>query len=228
MTLQNTSSADPDAIAAPVLPGQKKEDAEKGEGIDAAQGLPRRTRVRRLFIDPLVQDGLVRAKAVTVEAHQAFFDKLADRLGYLDDAMLVTLAEVVLRMAEGPGHNVWPAFATIWGHAIRLRRPPDDEQHIMTSWLVSVEGPIAREAGCLVELYVWLRRHGCPPSDWAKVKIREEAAENARERRRIARDIEAGGARPSDVDWLNRYLSTLSYCEALVARGEAKRAGVTE
>lgn len=79
-----------------------------------------------------------------------------------------------------------------------------------------------------MELYGWLRRHGCPPSDYAKVKIREEAAENARARNRIARDVAAGSARPSDVEWLNGYLSALSYCEALVARGEAKRAGVAE
>lgn len=209
----------------PLDAGQKKEGAENGAGGDAAHPLSRRARVRRLLIEPLAKDGLIRAKGVTLEEHAAFLDKLADKVGYLDDAMLATLAELVLNMAEGVARNHWPSFATIWNIATRLRRPPDDESHIMCSWLVSVAGPIAQEAGHLVELYLWLRKHGCPPSDFALKAIRQEASENARTRARIARDVQAGSARASDADWLDGYLSTLAYCEALVARGAAKRAG---
>lgn len=202
-----------------------QEEAEKRQDGEVAQALSRRARVRRLLIDPLVADGLVRPKSSTVEMHQAFLDKLADRLGYLDDALLVTLAEVVLRFAEGPARNIWPSFATIWNHAVNLRRPPEDESHIMTTWLTSVEGPIAREAGYLVELHGWLRKYGYPPNSAMMQRIREEAAANASTRARIARDVQAGTARPGDVDWLNGYLRALAHCEALVDRGNAKRAG---
>lgn len=195
-------------------------------GQDALEALSRRARVRRCLIDPLQADGLVRPKGVTVEAHQTFLDKLADRLGYLDDALLSTLAEMVLSWAEGPQRNLWPAFATIWNAAIRLRPPPDDERHIMTTWLVSRAGPMAREAGHLVELHQWLRKCGMPPGDHAMKTIREEAAENARTRARLARAVEEGRATASEREWLSGYLRALAYCEALVADGEARRAAL--
>lgn len=205
---------------------KKKEGAENGVGGDAGLDASRRAKVRRCFIDPLTRDGLVAAKGVTVDDHRAFLDKLADRLGYLEEALLVTLAELTLGWAEGPARNRWPAFATIWNAATRLRQPPDNERHIMTTWLASIEGPRAREAGHLVELHSWLRKHGCPPSPYAMAKeILPEAAENARTRARVKREIDAGSARPSDVEWLNSYLRYLGYCEALVAGGEAHRAG---
>lgn len=195
-------------------------------GTDDAVELGRKAKVRRFLIDPLIADGLTRPKAVTIEAHAAFLDELADRLAYLDDRLLVTLHDLVLTYAEGPHRNVWPGFATIWNLAVRLRQPPDNERHIMTTWLASRAGPAAREAGHLVELHAWLRKHGCPPTPYAMAKeILPEAAENARTRARIARDVEAGRARPSDVDWLNGYLRALAYCEGLVADGEAARAG---
>lgn len=199
-------------------------DAPDEAGQDSTITVSRRDRVRRCFIKPLQRDGLVRPKADTVEAHDAFLAKLADRLGYLDDALLTTLAEIVLGLAEGPRRNVWPSFAAIWNTAIRLRKPPDDERHIMTTWLASRAGPVAREAGHLVELHLWLRNHGCPPGDYAMKTISEEAAENARTRTRIAADVGRGSARPSDVDWLTGYLNHLAYCEALVAKGEQRRA----
>lgn len=206
--------------------GKKKEGAENGVGGDVAFDASRRAKVRRCFIDPLTRDGLLPAKGMTQEDHRAFLDKLADRLGYLEEALLVTLAELTLGWAEGPARNRWPGFVTIWNEATRLRQPPDNERHIMTTWLASIEGPVAREAGYLVELHSWLRKHGCPPSPYAMAKeILPEAAENARTRARIKRDIDAGAARPSDVEWLNSYLRYLGYCEGLVAGGEAHRAG---
>ena len=182
-----------------------------------------RAAVRALFIQPLQGDGLRRLPGETVDAHEAFLARLIERLAYLDPAMLITLREIVLGLAEGPRHDRWPAFATIVNLAARLRQPPDDERHIMTSWLRSVEGPRALEGGYLVELHSHLRRSPIPPGPFDMSKIRERAADNARTRIRYGELVAAGRATPEQSDWLNGYLNRLAYCTALVADGQSSR-----
>ncbi len=190
----------------------------------AHQDLPRRAKVREYLIQPLERAGLVRPPKMTAAEHEAMLDKLQDRLGYLPPELLSTLAEVLLRLAEGPLLNRWPAFATIWNNAMRLMPPPDDEAHIMTSWLASIEGPVARSGGYLVELHEFLRRHGRPPGSYEMGKIREAAADNGRRRQRIEEWIAKGHAKGEDRQWLDWYLRRLAQCEALVRAGEDKRA----
>lgn len=190
----------------------------------AAPDLPKRARVREYLIQPLERAGLVRAPKVTAADHDAMLDKLQDRLGYLPPELLSVLADVLLRLAEGPLLNRWPSFATIWNNATRLMPPPDDEAHIMTSWLASIEGPVARSGGYLVELHEFLRRHGRPPGNYEMAKIREAAAENGRRRQRVEEWIVKGHAKTEDRQWLDWYLRRLAQCEALVRSGEEKRA----
>lgn len=190
----------------------------------AHQDLPRRARVREYLIQPLEQSGLVRQPKATVAEHEAMLEKLQDRLGYLPPELLSVLAEVLLRLADGPLQNRWPSFATVWNNALRLMPPPDDETHIMTSWLASIEGPVARSGGYLVELHEWLRRYGRPPGSFEMSKIREAASENGRRRQRIEEWIAKGHAKTDDRQWLDWYLRRLSQCEALVRAGEEKRA----
>lgn len=185
-----------------------------------------RDRVRAHLIRPLEADGLIRPKGVTVEAHAAFLAKLVDRLAYLDNPLLTVLAEVVLREAVGRARNQWPAFATIWNTAIRLREPPDDERHIMVTWLRSVEGPRAIEAGYAVELRRWLRIHGRPPGTFPMAQIRDQARDNARQRELIADRSRRGVATRDDEQWLAAYQREQAQCQALVADGVAHREAV--
>lgn len=192
--------------------------------MEDEKNLSGRAKVRTLLIDPLNADGLVRPRAVSVAEHDAFLLKLAERLAYMEADRLTTLREVVLGLAEGAHHNVWPSFATIWNNATRLQTPPDDERHIMTSWLRSIEGPVAREGGYLVELHEWLRKNGRPPgTGYVMGRIREEAEENARQRQLIAERVQAGVASADDRAWLDWYARKLAYCEGLVRGGEERR-----
>ncbi|MFN3575526.1 MAG: hypothetical protein ACK4TJ_00855 [Tabrizicola sp.] len=185
-----------------------------------------RARVREVLIRRLEADGLVRPRGATVAEHGAFLDRLADRLSYLPERDLVVLADCVLRRAGGRQFNEWPAFATIWNLAQTICRTPepDERRHIMTTWLRSRGGPIARDGGYLVELWRYLRAFGAPPGSAALDMIRREADENRRTRARLSALRERGAARPEDLDWLESYARAEAYCLALVARGEDARA----
>lgn len=189
-----------------------------------APEMPRRAMVREYLIHPLESAGLQRGPRVKVADHEALLDRMQDRLGYLSPGLLSALAEAVLRLAEGPLQNTWPSWATIWNNATRLMPPPDDESHIMTTWLASIEGPVARAGGYLVELHSFLRRHGRPPGSYDMAKIRERAGENQRRRLRVEEWVAKGHAKAEDRDWLDAYLRAQAHCEALVRTGEEKRA----
>lgn len=189
-----------------------------------APDLPRRARVRALLIQPMEAAGMVRPPRMRAMDHDDLLDRMQDRLGYLPDGLLSALAEALIRLGEGPLQHHWPAWATIWNTACRLMPPPDDESHIMTSWLASIEGPVARAGGYLVELHAFLRRTGRPPGSFEMSKIRADAQDNQRRRERVQEWIVKGHAKTEDRDWLDHYLRRLAHCEALVARGEEKRA----
>ena len=196
------------------------------EGHSAEEvNLPGRARVRELFVAKLDGDGLVRPRSATVADHDAFIARLVDRLSYLPGPDLDTLAECTLRRAQGKQMNEWPAFATIWNLAQTICRTPepDEAKHIMTTWLRSRGGPVARDGGYLVELWRYLRTFGSPPTTVALDRIRAEAAENQRTRAQATARRDRGIATPSDLDWLDRYARAEDYCLRLVAGGEGAR-----
>ena len=186
-----------------------------------------RARVRRLLVVPLQLDGLKRrtGRGLTAEDHDAFLVKLCDRLQYMTDDGLRVLGESVLHLAEGKDRSVWPTFATVWNTAVRIEAPPDDERHIMTTWLRSIEGPHARAGGYLVELHAWLRRYGIPPSAFAMERLRAEADERRRRHARFRRLAERGEASGAELAELEAYARQAAYCERLVADGERRRRG---
>lgn len=194
------------------------------DAAGSAPDLPKRARVRQFVIQPLQDAGMVRSPRMKASDHDALLDRMQDRLGYLPDGLLSALAEALIRLAEGPLQHHWPAWATIWNTACRLMPPPDDESHIMTSWLASIEGPVARSGGYLVELHAFLRRHGRPPGSFEMSKIRTDAQDNQRRRARVEEWIAKGHPRQDDREWLDHYLRRLAHCEALVRGGEEKRA----
>src|SRR5688572_27665797 len=100
--------------------------------------LPRRTAVRRLLLDRLDAAGMVRPRAMAAEAFGQMRERLVERLAYLSAPSLDSLAEVLIRLGEGPLKNVWPAEATVRNFAAALEEAPPVEREIVRSWLASV------------------------------------------------------------------------------------------
>ena len=209
--------------------GEAEAGAPGGDGAEQVN-LPGRTRVRELYIARLEADGLVRPKGATVAEHEAFLQKLVERLSYLPGPDLTVLADCTLRRAQGKQLNEWPVFATIWNLAQTICRTPepDEARHIMTTWLRSRGGPVARDGGYLVELWWHLRAFGCPPTQLQLDRIRAEAEENRRSRAQILARKDRGIATASDLYWLERHARAEDYCLRLVAGGEEARAAKGE
>lgn len=191
--------------------------------------LAKRERVRRLLIQPLEADGLVRDRRTKAGEHAAFLEKLADRLGYLTDENLVTLKRFVRARATGEAHNVWPGFATILNHAQDLQTPPDPENPIMQSWLHSRQGEALMARGEHVETYLFLtglvaKGRPRPPLPAEKRMIANRARDMARKRTLIVERIDGGVHVPEDDRrWLAWYDEQTQIAEDIVRAGIAHR-----
>ncbi|WP_422074124.1 hypothetical protein [Tranquillimonas rosea] len=196
--------------------------------MDSEERKAGRDRVRSCLFDLLDQAGLVRKRGVSAEAHDQARKRLIDHLAYMDEANLLTLAEVVMDHADGPQQNVMPAEVTIRNLAHGLQAPPFAEKRIVSSWLASVEGPIAEASGHLVELYRFLRANGRPPMAFDLTQIKERAGNNQRQRQLVGDRIERAAASAADREWLEAYLQDERAARALVAQGQDKREAAHE
>lgn len=178
--------------------------------------------VRLYLIDRLEAAGLVRPRGVTADAFEKMKAILCDRLSYMDDDNLQTLAESLIEAAPGPQ---WPSEALVRQWAARLQRPPVTQSRIITSWLTSKEGPEAVARGDLVELYQHLRRFPHPVSEYEMRQIADQAAQNRRRVQIIREKIRDGVASDEDRAWLAARLRLEAEAMALVEQGNAKRAG---
>lgn len=200
--------------------------AETAAAPAATAEEPRHAAVRRLLLARLDEAGLTRPRGMTAEAFAAQRQRLVETLDYLPDPALEALAASVLRLASGPLLNHWPAEATVRNLAANLLPPPPEREPIITSWLASVEGPIARDGGFLTELYLRLCRRPLPPSrvldyPW----LAEQAEENRRTRARLRGLTAAGIATEADRAWLEDYARAEARALAIVETGEVRRAG---
>ena len=198
--------------------GGMTEDAQK-DGQDA-QG---RRAVRLLLVERAEAAGMVRRKGVSAEAHAALLDRLCDHLSYMTPENLRTLAELVIEAGNGPARSWWPAEVTVRGLAHGLQARPITQHRIVTSWLASVEGPVAEAGGWLVELYRFLLRHRRPPMTMDQRQMREEAAENNRRMGLVQDRIERNAATDEDRGWLERYLRDQALAREIVDRGRQGR-----
>lgn len=181
-----------------------------------------RDRIRRM-LDRLDEAGLKRPRGMTLEAHRRLRQRLTDQLAYLSGENLDTLAELILDHAGGKQRDTWPSEVVIRQLARGLERPPVDEHRIVTSWLASVEGPVAEAGGWLVELYRWLRQHRRPPMAYDVARLQEEARANRRAAQLIAERIGRGSASEADRQWLEAYRRDARDAGAIVARGAQGR-----
>lgn len=184
--------------------------------------------VRRILIDPLNDDGLVRDRGVTVEKHEAYLDKVAARLAYMSADGLERLRPTLRAAAHGVRLNVWPKWATVSNFARRIEAPPDMENDIMRSWLHSVEGPRLREEQIAVEVYLHLRSSGRPPSGYDLKQLRLKAADNRRRKTIIQERRRHCEKRAEDASWLEWRLDLEARCDAIIDAGIAHRAAQSE
>jgi hypothetical protein len=191
------------------------------EGEEAAAG---RAKVRDLLVDRANAAGLVRRKGVTDAAHAALIDRLCGQLAYMTPDNLRTLAELVIDAGDGPGRTWWPAETTVRGLAEALQARPLAQHRIVSSWLASVEGPVAEAGGWLVELYRFLRQHKRPPFAWDRRRLREEAAENNRRHGLLCDRVNRNAAVAEDRAWMASYAEDAREARAIVDAGRAARA----
>lgn len=182
-----------------------------------------RAAVRALLLARLDQAGLVRPKGVSAEAHAAMRARLVDALDHMTPANLVTLAELVIENGAGPQRACWPSEAVVRSWAQALQPRPLAQHRIVTSWLASVKGPVAEAGGWLVELYRFLDRHHRPPGSYDEKLLRDQAAENNRQRGLIRSRIERGAASQADLVWSEAYAEDQRRAQAAVDSGRGRR-----
>lgn len=187
---------------------------------DEAEG---RAAVRHRLIHRLRDAGMVRPKGVAEAAHDAMLARLVDHLAYMSPAVLDVLADEVMAVASGAKRNEWPSEVTVRNMAQALQPRPFAQAPIVSSWLASVEGPMAEAGGYLVELFRFLRERRRPVLPHDLRQIKEQAGENARMRRVIEERRDCGRMSPDDGRWIEAYLTDAREAQAIVDAGRARR-----
>jgi hypothetical protein len=197
------------------------------EGEVEGGGEAGRALVRETLIKPLQASGLRRGKGQTEKALADSLEHLVGQLDHMTADNLHTLADVVLDKAAAPGpqQGVWPAEVLIraWGHGLQPRQ--FRLHRIVTSWLASVEGPVAEAGGWLVPLFRFLRQHHRPPTPYDLTAIREQARADNRTLALIDDRIERGVVGEQDRAWRAAWLADQREARGYVERGRTGRNG---
>lgn len=187
------------------------------EGQELRDG---RKRVKDHLIDPLNRKGMIRNRNTSVSDHEQMLTDLQNFLAYMTIENLAALEEVVERNAEGRNKNLWPVEVSIRNWARRLQMPSASESRLVRSYLQSSAGQAALDGGFLVELFLYLKKMGIPPNDYAYVVIRDEAKQNAGKLESVKRDQQNGRAVPRAVAWAENYRTTKRRCIEIIESKE--------
>lgn len=203
----------------------KSETATQGEAVDSGRGL-----VRKVLIEPLCNAGLKRGKGQSERALAESLEHLIGQLDHMSAENLRTLADVVMDHAAAPGvgFGIWPAEVLIVGWAKGMQPRPFRLHRIVTSWLASVEGPVADAGGYLVQLFRFLRRHCRPPTAYDLTSIKQQAAEDNRRLSMIADRTARGAASQDDQAWHAAYLADEQQARGFVTHGNGTRATMAQ
>ena len=179
-------------------------------------------RVRQALIEPLIRAGMVRRSGATLPDHAAMMDRLEARLAYMSPEMLLALAEIVERHADGKAKNVWPAEVSICNWARDLEPPPPSESRLVRSYMQSSAGALAYGEGYALELFLYLKKFGRPPvGSYAIDTIKADADRNSRRANAVQNAIDCGRASEMDAAWLVQYRAAQKRCVALILDKEA-------
>jgi len=186
------------------------------EAITTAE--TKRDRVRRLFINPMIEHGWRKPGNVKQDAHDAMLVKLADGLAYLTDHSFGRLRECMNTKGTGPRMNNWPTFATIMTFAQVAQPRPIDELPNLLSWFRSAAGAQAELEGRLVEEYDFWCKHMVPPWKPIHAKMIADAAVDNRRRIDLIKDRLGRGVvlDRGDREWMERYHARLAHVRGLL------------
>lgn len=185
-----------------------------------------RALVREVLVNRLTLAGLRPRRGMTVADQAKVNEHLVGALAYMSPVNLHTLSETILAHAAAPGPacGQWPAEVVMrmWAEALQAR--PFSQHPIISSWLRSIEGPLAVAGGYLVELLRWLRkyRRALTPGDLAQIK--REASDMQRVLARIRERIDRGCPWPDDHDTLATWLRDEAEALQYVDEGNTRRA----
>ena len=173
------------------------------EAMDREELKAGKERVQVHLIDVLNAKGMERKRSIKVEEFEKTLDSLRARLAYMGVEQLQALAWMVERMAEGKRKNAWPAEVSICNWARRIQPPPPSDSPMVCSVMKSAMGRLAVAGGYERELYLFLKKHGYPPNEYALGEIRNEGEANSE--KLLGLLGRSGALVPDDAAWLEWY-----------------------
>lgn len=197
----------------------------EGDGEEAG-----RAAVRSRLVQRLAAAGLRPARGQTQAAVDEMGERLVRRLSYMSPAVLDVLAETLLDAAvraQAPHAGRWPSEVAVLQLAEALQSRPPERAAIVTSWLASVEGPVAEADGSLVTLYRWLVTRRRPPTRFDRApggEFTRALAEDLHRLQMVEDRIARGAERGEDRPWLESWRRSEREARALVDAGREKRA----
>jgi len=178
----------------------------------------KRRRVAKLLVEPLVDDGMVRKRGVSVAEHEKWIEGLKTRLAYMDPENLAALRHGIARAAGGTHRNQWPSIITITNIAHPIQFPPDHDSDMVISYMASAAGWKAWNLGPTYAMAVraHMRRTYRIPHKLSWPKINQHGEELARKSVLVSERIKAGRASDADRKWMEGFDDTMAHVKALV------------
>lgn len=192
----------------------------------------KRSRVKRLLITPLQEEGMKPKRGVDAQTHRAFIDRLCDEVAYLPDVGLIALRRWAEVNGGGSARNIWPEFVSFAAMAQTHTARPIEELPEVASWFISRAGEAAMQRpGMLVAELRFIEHKRRPAFRGDRgVQERRAIAEKASwlvadvNRAKELRDC----GRPYDEDMLRRYECDEQRAMRLVQQGIKKRQEAAE
>jgi len=178
----------------------------------------KRRRVAEVLVKPLVGEGMVRRRGVSVEEHEKWIEGLKTRLAYMAPDNLEALRHGIARAAGGTHRNQWPSILTITNMAHTIQFPPDHDSDMVISYMASAAGWKAWNLGptYAMALRVHLRRARLVPNEYTWRQINRHGEEMARKSVLVSERIKAGRACEADLKWQGRFEGDKAHVRALV------------